>query len=124
MLRLGQPLTDTGQHLLFKSAIGQRFRQLSRKGVNNHLLRGLLVYPARAQVEHLLIVNTPDRRAVAAFYVVRIDFQLWFASTSARRPSKRLLLVICPSVLMACCATLIRPLNTARPLSLTMVLCS
>ena len=50
MLRLRQTLTDR-PHLLLGSAIKKRLRQLSRKRVNNHLLRGLLDYPARAQVE-------------------------------------------------------------------------
>lgn len=73
-----QPLTDSGQHLLFKPLITQCFRQFGSEGVNDHLLGILLIDPARAQIEYLFIINTPHRRAVAAFHIICIDFQLRF----------------------------------------------
>lgn len=72
-------MTDSGQHLLFKPFITQCFRQFGSKGVNDHLLGILLIDPARAQIEHLFIINTPHRRAVAAFHIICIDFQLRFS---------------------------------------------
>ncbi len=80
---------------------------------------------ARAQIEQLLFVNAPHRRPVAAFHVIGVNFQLRFGVdlppaaraadycwSSDRRFSAR------------AARRLISPLNTARPLSLTMVLCS
>lgn len=74
-----QSLTDSGHHLLFKPLITQCFRQFGSKGVDDHLLGILLIDPARAQIKHLFVINTPHRRAVAAFHIICIDFQLRFS---------------------------------------------
>ncbi len=68
------------------------FGQLRGKGVNDHLLRRLFVNTARAQIEHLFVVDATYGSAVAAFHVIGVDFQLRFG-VHFRQPAKQQIVV-------------------------------
>ena len=82
-----QALANARQHLLFQRVIANGFSKLGGEGVEDHLLRRLLIDTARAQIEQLLVVNTTDGGTVAAFDVVGVNFQLRFG-IDFRQPSQ------------------------------------
>jgi hypothetical protein len=90
MLASRQTLSNTRQHLLSERVAADRFGELGGEGVEDHLLRRLLFDTARAQIEQLFFVNAPDRRPVAAFHVIGVNFQLRFGVDFRQPPEQQI----------------------------------
>ena len=71
-----QPVPDGFVQHLTHGAAFYAFDDFAGKGVNQHPPRGLFRDAARAQVKDALVVQLADGRAVRAFHVVGVNFQL------------------------------------------------
>ncbi len=71
-----QPVPDNLVHLLARRRVTDAVNDLAREGVDQHPPRRLQADAPRAQVKNGFVVQLPDRRAVRAFHVVRVNLQL------------------------------------------------
>ena len=71
-----QPVPDDLIQFLARGGVANSFRDLTRERMNEHAAGCFGPDASRTQVENRLLIKLPDRRAVRAFHIIRIDLKL------------------------------------------------